>query len=100
MLRSLMCVFSGALKFYYCSFTSVFTCTHCYVGRRKLLQCLLDVRRILNSSEPYYVMNNLYITDYCVWIQRASSRQIQNLAIELKQVNNRELLYPPCENIS
>ncbi|CAI8047920.1 Protein SHQ1 homolog, partial [Geodia barretti] len=56
------------------------------LGRRKLLQCLLDIRRILNSSEPYYVMNNLYITDYCVWIQRASSRHIQNLALELKQV--------------
>jgi hypothetical protein len=56
------------------------------LGRRKLLQCLLDIRTILNSSEPYYVMNNLYITDYCVWIQRASSRHIQNLALELKQV--------------
>lgn len=40
-------------------------------GRRKLLQCLLSVSQVLNSSEPYYIMNILYITDYCIWIQRA-----------------------------
>lgn len=40
-------------------------------GRRKLLQCVLDVRDILNSSEPYYILNNLYITDYATWLQRA-----------------------------
>ena len=39
-------------------------------GRRKLLQCLLSIQSTLNSSEPYYVLNNLYITDYCVWIQK------------------------------
>ena len=39
-------------------------------GRRKLLQCLLSIHSTLNSSEPYYVLNNLYITDYCVWIQK------------------------------
>jgi protein SHQ1 len=56
------------------------------LGRRKLLQCLLAVRGILNSAEPYYIMNNLYISDYCVWIQKASAKQIQNLALELNQV--------------
>ena len=41
------------------------------LGRRKLLQCLLQVHKILSTSEPYYILNNLFITDYCVWIQHA-----------------------------
>ena len=41
------------------------------IGRRKLLQCVLDIRDILNSSEPYYILNNLYITDYAIWLQSA-----------------------------
>lgn len=41
------------------------------IGRRKLLQCVLDIREILNACEPYYVLNNLYITDYIIWLQRA-----------------------------
>ena len=42
-----------------------------YTGRRKLLQCMLDVRNILNSCEPYYILNDLYITDYTIWLQKA-----------------------------
>ena len=42
-----------------------------HLGRRKVLQCLLAVRQLLNSLEPYYILNNLYITEYCVWIQKA-----------------------------
>ena len=41
------------------------------VGRRKLLQCLLAIRKILNNSEPHYILNNLYITDYAIWLQSA-----------------------------
>ncbi|XP_064404821.1 protein SHQ1 homolog isoform X2 [Halichondria panicea] len=55
------------------------------LGRRKLLQSLLSVHHALNSSEPYYVLNNLYITDYCVWVQTASVRQIQSLADDLDE---------------
>ena len=81
----------------------------CPIGRRKLLQCLLDVRDILNSCEPYYILNNLYITDYTTWLQRAryvclsvlfvvcqsvyivvafSVKQIQKLADELDEVRS------------
>ena len=40
-------------------------------GRRKLLQCVLEVRDTLNSCEPYYILSNLYLTDYAVWLQKA-----------------------------
>ena len=56
------------------------------LGRRKLLQCLLSVRRTLNQTEPFYVMNDLYVTDYCIWVQKASPKQIRQLAVELDEV--------------
>ena len=55
-------------------------------GRRKVLQCLLDIHQLLNSSEPYYILNNLYITDYCVWLQHSSPQTLHSLAQELSQV--------------
>ena len=55
-------------------------------GRRKVLQCLLDIHQLLNSSEPYYVLNNLYITDYCVWMQHTSPHTLHSLAEELSRV--------------
>lgn len=56
------------------------------LGRRKLLQCVLDVRDVLNSCAPYYILNNLYLTDYAIWLQSASIRQVQRLADELDEV--------------
>jgi len=38
-----------------------------------LLACLLDVYKMFNESEPRYVLNQLYIKDYCVWIQQLKS---------------------------
>lgn len=35
-----------------------------------LLTCLLDIYKLFNSSEPRYVLNQLYIKDYCIWIQQ------------------------------
>lgn len=32
---------------------------------------MLEVRDTLNNCEPYYILNNLYITDYAVWLQKA-----------------------------
>ena len=79
-----------------------------------MLQCALALRQLLNSLEPYYILNNLYISEYCVWIQKArcvhfvlftcivhsyfslslsllfflhSARQIQNIADELDEVH-------------
>ena len=57
------------------------------LGKYKLLQCLLSIHQILNSAEPYYILNNLYISDYCVWIQHVKSEVIQSLADDLDKVN-------------
>lgn len=57
-----------------------------HTGRHKVLQCLLDIHQLLNSSELYYILNNLYITDYCAWLQHSSPQTLHSLAQELSQV--------------
>ena len=55
-------------------------CTLFAGGKKPLLKCLLDIHACMIVSDPYYVFNDLYITDYCVWIQSAKSEKIQSLA--------------------
>ncbi|XP_038045317.1 protein SHQ1 homolog [Patiria miniata] len=56
------------------------------LGRRRLLKCLLEVHRILAADEPRYILNELYITDYCVWVQSLSHDKIASIAAALKKV--------------
>lgn len=35
-----------------------------------LLSCLLEIYNMFNASEPRYILNQLYIKDYCIWIQQ------------------------------
>lgn len=53
------------------------------LGRRQILKCLLKTRDLLIHSECCYVMDRLYLTDYCVWIQYADEDCIRELASEL-----------------
>uniref|UniRef100_G3PDD7 Protein SHQ1 homolog n=2 Tax=Gasterosteus aculeatus aculeatus TaxID=481459 RepID=G3PDD7_GASAC len=39
-------------------------------GKAGVLRCLLDIHRVFRENDPAYILNDLYITDYCVWIQR------------------------------
>ncbi|XP_022080311.1 protein SHQ1 homolog isoform X2 [Acanthaster planci] len=56
------------------------------LGRRRLLKCLLEVHRVLAADEPHYLLNELYITDYCVWVQTLSHNKITSLTEALKKV--------------
>ena len=40
-----------------------------YLGKRCILKCFLALYRIMEHSEQHYILNKLFITDYCVWIQ-------------------------------
>jgi len=55
------------------------------IGKKCLLKCLLDCRCILQNEDPYYVLSDLYITDYCVWIQTVSKKAIDSLAHKIQQ---------------
>lgn len=44
-----------------------------------LLKCLLDVYKMFNLSEPRYLLNQLYIKDYCIWIQQLKSSHFETI---------------------
>jgi len=42
------------------------------LGRRAVLKWLLRIRGIFKRDEQRYLLNRLYLDDYCVWIQKIS----------------------------
>ncbi|XP_033102345.1 protein SHQ1 homolog [Anneissia japonica] len=61
------------------------------LGRRRLLKCLLEIHRLLSHDDPRYILNELYITEYCLWIQSVSQRRLNSIAKALKKVKvNKE----------
>jgi len=55
------------------------------LGKRCILRCLLQVYKIMGKSEVHYLLNRLYMTDYCVWIQKLHDRSIQQFAEEFNE---------------
>uniref|UniRef100_A0A0R3RS52 Protein SHQ1 homolog n=1 Tax=Elaeophora elaphi TaxID=1147741 RepID=A0A0R3RS52_9BILA len=56
-------------------------------GKSSLLQCLVDVHIILSTSGDYrYLLNDLFITDYCLWIQCVSDDILVWLQLELNHL--------------
>ncbi|XP_012561204.2 protein SHQ1 homolog isoform X1 [Hydra vulgaris] len=53
-------------------------------GKSHILRCLLDIKRIFQKDENRYLLNELYINDYCVWIQRQSNVKITSLATNIQ----------------
>ncbi|XP_028855411.1 protein SHQ1 homolog [Denticeps clupeoides] len=54
-------------------------------GKSCILKCLLDIHRIFRENDPAYILNDLYMTDYCVWIQKAKSKNLTSLADPLRK---------------
>ncbi|XP_046581089.1 protein SHQ1 homolog [Haliotis rubra] len=63
------------------------TCRVLSLGRRQVLKCLLDVQTILTDTEQRYILNDLYINDYCVWIQGIRNEKLETLASALRKIN-------------
>ncbi|XP_014246336.1 protein SHQ1 homolog [Cimex lectularius] len=60
-------------------------------GKRQILKCLIEIHKMFNQSEPRYLLNQLYITDYCIWLQKISEKKISHLALYFSQINlNKE----------
>ncbi|XP_041650908.1 protein SHQ1 homolog isoform X2 [Cheilinus undulatus] len=56
------------------------------LGKSCVLRCLLDIHKILRESDPSYILNDLYITDYCIWTQQVKSKRMTALALMLQDV--------------
>uniref|UniRef100_A0A3Q3WWP4 Protein SHQ1 homolog n=1 Tax=Mola mola TaxID=94237 RepID=A0A3Q3WWP4_MOLML len=54
-------------------------------GKACVLKCLLDIHQVFRENDPAYILNDLYITDYCIWIQRVKSKKITALAVSLQK---------------
>eukprot|EP00842_Homolaphlyctis_polyrhiza_P005828 jgi/Hompol1/6246/HPOL_002240-RA len=62
------------------------------LGRRAILKALLHTKRLLERDEITFVLDRIWITDYCVWIQHASDRRLRSLASQLHHFQiSREL---------
>ncbi|XP_058534569.1 protein SHQ1 homolog isoform X2 [Ochotona princeps] len=57
------------------------------LGKSAILKCLLDIHKIFRENDPAYILNDLYISDYCVWIQKAKSKKLAAVAEALKKVS-------------
>ncbi|KHN78421.1 Protein SHQ1 -like protein [Toxocara canis] len=56
-------------------------------GRSAILHCLVDIRSVFSTSGDFrYLLNDLYMTDYCIWIQSADDQLVEWLREELEQV--------------
>ncbi|KAJ3521375.1 hypothetical protein NMY22_g12345 [Coprinellus aureogranulatus] len=45
-------------------------------GRRTVMRCLLDMKRILDHHEVYYVYSKIWVDDFCVWVQAHASDEV------------------------
>lgn len=57
------------------------------VGKNQILKCLLAIHGILSESEIRYPLNDLYITDYCVWVQSADPVYLGKVSQALLNLN-------------
>jgi protein SHQ1 len=69
--------------------------TKLFSGKRQLLKCLLDIHRLFSQSNPRYLLNRLFIEDYCVWIQEADDKCFAAMADEIGMVS-----FPVSGNIT
>ncbi|XP_068714980.1 protein SHQ1 homolog [Montipora foliosa] len=60
------------------------------LGRRQILKCLLEIHALCREEDPWYLLNDLYVTDYCIWIQKASRNKLASLAHSLEQIEIRK----------
>lgn len=56
-------------------------------GRKSVLHCLLKIYHLFNKSDTRYILNQLYIRDYCVWIQKGNEEVIKSLGEGLATVS-------------
>ncbi|KAL1234327.1 Protein SHQ1 [Trichinella spiralis] len=56
-------------------------------GRVVVLKCLLRMHEIFNNSGDFrYVLNELYLNDYCVWIQGKTDEFLIEIGEQMKKI--------------
>jgi len=55
-------------------------------GKGSLLRVLLKIKNMFEHSEPRYLLNKLFIDDFCVWIQHVESEALESFKEQLESV--------------
>ncbi len=62
------------------------------MGKCAILQCLLQIRRVFLDEEHRYLLNTLYLNDYCLWIQtECQTKWLDSLIEAMKHTIEYEL---------
>jgi protein SHQ1 len=51
-----------------------------FLGKRCLLKCYLHLYHLIEHTESYYLLNTIFVHDYCVWLQDVSEITIRTFA--------------------
>lgn len=57
-----------------------------YLGKRAIIRYLCRMKKICDLSDTKHYLSRLYIDDYCVWIQKVSSKKIHSVYKALKEL--------------
>ena len=60
-----------------------------YLGKRCILRCLLQCRSLMEHTDSHYMLNKIFLDDYCVWIQRLRPESIKQLADDINAAKGR-----------
>ncbi|PIA18478.1 SHQ1-domain-containing protein [Coemansia reversa NRRL 1564] len=61
--------------------------TVCSLGCRAILKIFLELKRLFDEHDIYYIYSKLYFDDYCIWLQTSASEKIvQSLARKLHRL--------------
>eukprot|EP00357_Protocruzia_adherens_P007018 CAMPEP_0115040254 /NCGR_PEP_ID=MMETSP0216-20121206/44675_1 /TAXON_ID=223996 /ORGANISM="Protocruzia adherens, Strain Boccale" /LENGTH=512 /DNA_ID=CAMNT_0002421371 /DNA_START=90 /DNA_END=1628 /DNA_ORIENTATION=- len=52
-------------------------------GKKDILKCFLNIKHLFERTEPRYLLNRLFIDDFCIWIQQVPHSKFVELADEL-----------------
>lgn len=57
------------------------------LGKIMILKILLKIKTLFEKSEPRYLLNILYIDDYCIFVQNVSEKELAKITNELCSIN-------------
>lgn len=70
------------------------------LGKRGLLKVLLKMRDLIGKQEQMFMLERIYIEDYCIWIQQIGESRLISLASELNHTPmHRNLSGWPLEQL-
>lgn len=56
-------------------------------GKIMILKIFLKLKKMFNKNEPRYLLNILYIDDFCIFIQNIEEKYLNELVKEVFQIN-------------